>query len=202
MEVVERNNTVRKNLTRVLKDFKHAFRSYEKVESESKEANLALRDFAPNFDDEIEEVILGFANTLDNIENRRLTMEKELLEDFVGPLENLVQDWDEYQDIISEEEKTIKTHAKAKSILEKKRMKFQNTPEKLKPGELDDASKHLTDCFNQLKEKHEQRKMNAIGFQQKKKDVLIQVLQNYIKIQGKFHQICVDALIDAHESLE
>lgn len=200
--VSDKLQTMNSSLTKVIKSVKDSSKSHEKLSEDKLEEATALTILMEESSDKYKEITKPFNEIFAKIESKRLEMTQELNTQFVQPLEGLVQDWLLLQDVIKEEEKAQKNHLKAKNTLDKKHQKFDKTPDKMKPGEIDDAATEVANCFDHLKAKQDEKAKMAAEYEQKKSMILTEALSNSIKIQGKFHQNVVDSLVDANDILE
>ena len=190
------------SLTKVIKTSKDSVSSNEKLSKEKTEEISALKVLMEESSGNTKEIADSLSSLFANIEVKRLEMVQELSVQYIKPMEGLVQDWLQLQDIIKDEEKAVKHHQKAKNTLEKKHQKFDKTPEKMKPGEIDSAATNVANAFDVLKLKQEEKVKATEEYEQKKTAVMTEALTNSIKIEGKFHQNAVNSLSDASELFE
>jgi len=152
----------------------------------------------------------SFSEILENIDANRKELIESLNTDCVVPLEELVNDWLELEDMKKDVEKTNKEHEKNKKTKERaesKLEKLQNTEdiaeekiaaheEKIASQEetVNEEAKKVSESFDLVKSKEEGLEKVDKKYKTKETKVLKDVFKSHKDLLTKFHQNSVDVL--------
>ncbi|QEE15597.1 hypothetical protein DSAG12_01423 [Promethearchaeum syntrophicum] len=144
-----------------------------------------------------------FSDTLENIEASRKELVESLNTDCIVPLEELVEDWLELQDMKKDVEKTIKDHEKDKKSLERGKAKLEKlenaeerVEEKIAAQEevVNEGARLVGESFDLVKNKEAALEKVDAKYKTKEKKVLKEVLKKHKDLLLKFHQHSIDIL--------
>ena len=166
------------------------------VAKESTEAILALQSYAEKETPSLEAAITALATTLEGIENARKDKVKELKENFIAPLETLLDGFIKRQTEIREAEDAKKALDKAENKLNKLSSKPK---EKLKPGQLDQAKTVVKEAKATVEKEEEEVKKANESFAKQKLEIMQQVLTSLHDIEKAYHEKTVELFGDVIE---
>jgi len=164
------------------------------VVKESKEGIQALKDYAGTETPSLNDAISTLAITFQDIESARQDKVASLKEKFIGPLEELLEGFNDRQREIDEAEDAIKSVNKAKKKVEKEHMK------KVK-GRLDKSTKaraDLKDAINRSRKEQNDVKIATDNFNKKKLEIIQIILKNLVEVEKAYHTKII-GLLDSVE---
>jgi transposase len=129
-------------------------------------------------------------------------MVKQLEEEYISPLKELVNDWLDLQDVIKEEKKKRKEQKKAKKHLENLQKKAEKKPEKISQEEIDIAAKELSQAFAEAKILSEKLEKKTVRFNSHKISTLKSALTSMIEAQLQFHKQAVNIITAMHGEVD
>lgn len=153
--------------------------------------------------EDLDEITVSFSEDLENINASRKELIKSLTTDCVVPLEELVNDWLELQEMKKDVDKTVKDHEKDKRSLERAKAKLEKlnsaeerVEEKIAEQEeaVNEAAKITGESFDLVKSKEEGLEKVEKKYTTKETNVLKNVLKSHKDLLIKFHQNSVDIL--------
>ncbi|MHA1855760.1 MAG: hypothetical protein ACTSXY_17110 [Promethearchaeota archaeon] len=182
-------------LTKIIKEFKD-YRNY--IERFSEE-NQKYAEFFKTYAEEesVEKITVPFAEKLEKIDIIRKELIESLNTECIAPLEEVVNDWLELQEMTKDLEKTKKEHEKDKKSLERAKSKFQKLEsaeekDEEKLAELDEevneAAKKVGESFDLVKSKEEGLEKINKKYEEKKLKTLKDVFKNHADLQSKFYK--------------
>ena len=190
-------------LTKLIKEIKGFGKDIEKFSIDNQKYVEYLKT-SEDFD------TVPFSEDLENIDTKRKELIESLSTDCVVPLEELVNDWLELQDMKKEVEKTNREHEKNKKSKERaeaKLEKLQNAEEiveekmaaheeKIAAQEevVNEIATKVGESFDLVKSKEEGLEKVEKKYKTKETKVMKDVLKSHKDLLAKFHQNSVDIL--------
>ena len=111
-------------LTKLIKEIKDFEHNIDKYSAENQKYIEYLKT-----SEEFEKITVPLSEKLENIDANRKELTEKLNTECVVPLEELVNDWLELQEMKKDVDKTIKDHEKDKKSLERAKAKFEKLSE-------------------------------------------------------------------------
>ena len=202
-KVTDKIATSSLDLTKLIKEIKE-FGKYNERFSLENQKYIEFLKTAENFETG------PFSEDLENIDASRKELVESLNNDCVIPLEELVNDWLELQEMKKDVEKTNKEHEKDKHSLERAKAKLEKlnsveeiVEEKIAAREekiaaqeetVNEAAKIVGESFDLVKNNEEGLEKVDKKYQAKEAKVLKDVLKSHKELLAKFHQNSVDIL--------
>ncbi len=202
-QVQDKYQTSSLGLTKLIKEINDFGKLIEKFSLGNQEYIEYLKT-AEDFD------AVPFSEDLENIDASRKELIESLNTDCVVPLEELINDWLELEEMKKEVEKTNKEHEKDKKSLERAKAKLEklNSAEEIAEEKIaaheekvaaqeetvNEAAKVVGDSFDLVKSKEEGLEKVDKKYKTKETKVLKDVFKRHKDLLTKFHQNSVDVL--------
>lgn len=155
------------------------------VSKESKEGIAALKNYAETETPSLEDAVATLAATFELIEEARAEKVQKLREEFIAPLESLVEELS----VLEKEKKEAASALKDVEKAEKKLSKLKSKPsEKLKPGQMDEAEAVLKAAEESLTKEEADVKEQTETFNKKKFETIKSILNKIVEIEKAYHE--------------
>nr|MDO8086326.1 hypothetical protein [Candidatus Sigynarchaeum springense] len=162
-----------------------------KLVKESTEAIEALKAFAAVETPAIKQAYIAVSEVLGSIEKSRTELVTKLQAQFLGPLNKLAEEYKKVANATKEDESSTKSLKNAQQDLEKSKKK---PPEKLKPGEIEQAEIKVKAAEEKATKDHEILASMTMEFAKMKVATLKEVIQTLVILEGEFYQIASSTL--------
>lgn len=169
----------------IIKENNQYLDAEEEVSKESKEGIAALKSYAETETPSLEDAVVTLAATFELIEEARSEKVQKLRDDFIAPLESLVEELS----FLEKEKKEAASALKDVEKSEKKLDKLKSKPaEKLKPGQMDEAEAVLKAAEETLKKEEADVKEQTETFNKKKFEIMKNILNKIVEIEKAYHE--------------
>ena len=185
-------------LTKLIKEIKDFGHHIEKYSAENQKYVEYLKT-----SEEYEKLTVPFSENLENIDANRKELIENLNTECVVPLEELVNDWLELQEMKKDVDKTIKDHEKDKRGLEKAKAKLEKLSaaeerieEKIAEAEeqVNEAAKITGESYDLVKSKEAGYEKVEKKYNTKETKVLKKVFKSHNDLLAKFYASAAEIL--------
>ena len=177
----------------VIRENQQMLDAQKRVSDESREGIKALFDYGQKETPALKDALVCISETLEGIENNRLTLVADLEKMFISPLEMLVNEWKALQQLLKDKEKAEKAKIHAEESLAKKKAK---PAAKLKPGEIEKADGALKSAESEFDALSSKLAETTESFQKKKVETLKDALYQLASLEKNYHQLALSMLTD------
>ena len=197
-EVSDKLSTQSLGLTKLIKEFKDFSHDIDKLSAEKQKYIEYLKT-----SEEYEKFTVPLAEKLENIDTSRKELAEKLNTECVAPLEELVSDWLELQEMKKDVDKTIKEHEKDKKSLERAKSKSEKLnaaeeriEEKIAEAEeqVNEMAKITGESFDLVKSKEAGYEKVEKKYKTKENKVLENVFKSHKDLLAKFHKSSFEIL--------
>jgi hypothetical protein len=185
-------------LEKVIKESDEFCAAQDKLVKESSEAIVALKIYAEEETPALKEAFVSVSQALETIETNRTEMAKQLRDQFVTPLRNLVIEAKKLQTEIDEDEKAKKKLESVEKDLERTKVKPK---EKLKPGEIEAKEAEVKALNAKSIKEHDDVLKATAEFNEAKVKALKESLDKLHEIQKDFYKKARDSLTDSSDKV-
>jgi hypothetical protein len=194
--VAEKLGKTNAQLALVIKENTDFLDAQSKLVKESTEAIESLKNYAANETPAIKDAFNSVSDALENIEKNRDALVAQMKDQFLKPMNGLIEGWKKLQVEIKEDNAAQGNKEKAKKDLEKSKAK---PAEKLKPGEIEQAEAKLKSASEKADKEHDDVVKETATFGESKVKTLKSSLDKLVELQKDFYQKAL-ALIEAPKS--
>lgn len=196
--VTERYVKINIELKKMLKENKDYLKANQDLGKEAREAIASLRSYAENEAPGLQSAFVLVSEAMDGIEKNRGEYLAGLQEKFIAPLESIDEAWKKLQTELNEDDAAQRALKKANADLEKARSK---PPEKVKPGEIEQAEVKVRSAEEKAEREHEDVVRDMAKFTELKLRVFKDVLEALLDLQTEFYEISLDIVAGARDKL-
>ena len=178
-------------ISELIKESNQYINALENVTKDIKTTVGALKSYADTETPSLGQAVESLASTFEIIENESGERVKRLREEYVAPLNELLDGLKKLQTEQDEAEKASKDLEKA----EKHLSKVQSKPkEKLKPNELQNAEAELKTAKENVTKEQNDVKVATEDFNKVKLESMQTILKNMVDIEKNFHKKILDSV--------
>lgn len=171
-------------IAKVIKENNEMLNANLRLSKESNEAISSLKSYAQKESAAMQDALVGVSTALETIEKNRQDMVAKLQAEYIGPLNQLMEQWKGLQTTLSAAEKAEKDLESKQKDLEKKKAK---PAEKVKPGEIEEAESKVQAATSANAQAKEQAASATAKFNELKVNTLKSSFHALASIEEEFY---------------
>jgi hypothetical protein len=198
-EVSSKMGAVNSELAKVVKENHEMLDANASLSKESLEGIQIMKDYASKETPAIKDAFISISEGLESIEINRDKMVGQLREQFLAPIQQLLEEWKSIQQEIKEDNTAAKKLDSVKKDNEKVKSKPAN---KKKPGADEQSASKLQDANQKAGKEHNDVIEATAKFNENKITVLKDALTVLVDLQKDFYQTALDAIDQCKAKVE
>ncbi|MHA1610589.1 MAG: hypothetical protein ACTSYU_00930 [Promethearchaeota archaeon] len=183
-------------LAKVIRENRQILAAHQRLSKETREGVEAYKKYGKKESPDIGDMITKFAESLEIIEVNRQAFIEQMKFEFLQPLEKLMAEWKNLQQVIKEDKKTQEILTKTKRRLDRLKEK---PDDKLEQGELDEAESIVEDATVHRAESAKKVSDHTLFFGELKAKTLTAGLGSLLERNLKFHDQALNIIGNAEK---